>query len=229
MRYQNIFKAIFIIFFISNLSHTKISTHNGTINFGGAFNVMRSAVNTAVGNEFYSQALGGGFSIELGYLYLHETNIIHGLDTRASVGMNFDYYNMIAGSHLPDVLSVRFDTIFFQVGTTYQLGLSVNKGRLLFDIIGINIGFLHAKEKIKLNDESLNDYNYGNNFLLGINLPIGIQYILDNGMMIGFRHRIDLLFSGPLKRNADETFGTTETERNYIDYNININIGYAFS
>lgn len=234
--------------FVSTSVYSTVGKHNGLISVGGGLNYSTKTPNIP-NNAKSSASLGGGYIIELGYLYLHDTdNFVHGVDTRASFGQNFNKMTSLSGEKVDenflDIIGVSaFDlnSLYFQVGSTYQFGFRRNGGRLMLDILGLNLGYFSGDTKTTYKTGVTHKDMFGNHFLLGINLPLGINYIFDNGLMLGFRHRLDFTFSnekvGAKITGTDHTvttpekggsFGIHDTQSSYIAYNLAFSIGYVF-
>ncbi len=80
------------------LSFAAVGEHNITANIGGAFNAAFTVANDTSdwgGEEaekdyaWDSEYLGGGYSVELGYLWLKQGTMVHGVDVRLGFGQNF--------------------------------------------------------------------------------------------------------------------------------------------
>jgi len=243
--------ALFALLLISSgQAYASVGTHNGTINVGGAFNFATTSSNAPTGQEKKDSTetfLGGGFNVELGYLYLSSGTLIQGFDTRLSFGMNYDGVYQKGGNpvNFPKSMSQSLDTMYFQVGTTYQLGTVLGKGRILVDVLGLNLGIISLKDVLNqkvAETESTIIQKGGNAFLIGINLPLGTQYIFDNGFTLGFRHRLDFALGGERSGLGGESNGTTTTifydkgsqfgthnnQKSYLAYNLTFSLGYVF-
>ncbi|MGL5955249.1 MAG: hypothetical protein ACRC0X_01385, partial [Brevinema sp.] len=158
---------------------------------------------------------------------------------------NFDPVKTIMGQevNLPDKTTASFNTLNVYLGTTYAVGTQVGEGRILVDILGLNLGYFSADPRTKVSDPKATSVSkLGNHLLVSLNLPLGTQYIFDNGLMLGFRHRLDFAFSSEPKdvtRTVDGTtrtttlgsggyYGTGKTQAAYMAYNLTFSIGYAF-
>ncbi|MGL5956557.1 MAG: hypothetical protein ACRC0X_08170 [Brevinema sp.] len=221
-----------------------VGTNNMTINLGGVFNYSQIVINddSTKRSERLSDYIGGGFNLEIGYLYLSQDSVIHAIDTRIGFGVNLD--NPHTGE-LIGLSEIKFNTLHFYIGTTYGIGQIVGYGRILVDILGLNFGFFTANLIVseQVDDEKVHFISrMGNNFLLSLNLPLGIQYIFNNGLMLGFRHRLDFAFSKlytGFKSTVRDTittsipqdggvFGLSKFQDSYLGYNMNFSIGYVF-
>ncbi|MGL5956556.1 MAG: hypothetical protein ACRC0X_08165, partial [Brevinema sp.] len=124
-----------LVVFIPVLGYAAVGQNNMTINVGGGLNYSQATWNEPKdvdAKDRTSTALGGGFSIELGHLYLGQGSIIHAMDTRLGFGMNFDPVKTIMGQevNLPDKTTASFNTLNVYLGTTYAVGTQVGEGRI---------------------------------------------------------------------------------------------------
>ena len=238
--------AIFLVLFlISSAHYGAVGTNNVTIGVGGNFNYTKLSRNKNQ-KDLYEEFIGGGFNISVGHLYLSQDlsqgSLIHGMDTKLGFTMNFSPIAKQGGNKvdLIEGQSFGFSDITFSLGTTYMLGAKVAKGRLMVDVLGINLGYLTGKTRLFLNPTTF-IHKTGNNFLLGINLPLGIRYIFDNGFSIGFSHRLDFAFGKGRTENrfsylGDTTIstpdgsalGTKDNQASYLAYNLTLDIAYVF-
>ena len=234
-----------VLFLISSAHYGAVGTNNVTIGVGGNFNYTKLSRNKNQ-KDLYEEFIGGGFNISVGHLYLsqdlNQGSLIHGMDTKLGFGMNFSPIAKQNGKKvsLVEEQSFGFSDITFSLGTTYMMGAKVAKGRLMVDVLGINLGYLTGKTKLFLNP-LIFIHKTGNNFLLGINLPLGIHYIFDNGFSIGFRHRLDFAFGRERTGNkfsdsGDTTIstpngsalGTKDNQASYLAYNLTLDLAYVF-
>ena len=188
--------------------------------------------------------LGGGFDVTLGYLYLSQGSLIHGFDTKARFTMNFSSMTKVGGKKASDILEdgtkIGLNTTTFSVGTTYMLGGKVGNGRLMVNVLGLNLGYLTGNNKTTIETlEMTFNYKTGNSFLVGIDLPLGTQYIFDNGFSVGFSHRLDFALGGKPTHGTPEPdgttpmdkgsmFGTKDGQQSYMAYNLTFSLGYVF-
>ena len=160
--------------------------------------------------------------------------------------MNFSPISKMSGIKVeaPEDFYMGFDTTTFSVGTTYIIGSKIGNGRLMFDVLGLNIGYLTgAYKQIDKSSSSPSEFivKTGNNFLVSIELPLGTRYIFDNGLTLGFSHRLDFAFGGERKPGTptmDGTtsttpatgsqFGTKDSQQSYMAYNLTVSLGYVF-
>lgn len=216
---------------------SKVGTNNFTINIGAFFNSTTiSGHNNQTSQPHSFSFLGGGGGIEIGHLYLsHQENqkTIHAADTRIGV-------EITAGFN--PALNTELISLNTYIGTTYAVGFKTKKGRLLFDILGISLGWFSANQQTFIND-TLNHSFAGKHFLLSFPLPLGIYYIYDTGLMIGLNHRFDLPISTKPSgytiktQNKNSTitmpndggsFGVQGGQQLLLSYKIIFSIGYAF-
>ncbi len=169
-------------------------------------------------------------SVELGHLFLSQGKLVHSLDTR--LGFNMGGVENIDGSD-----SMYSDTgiepMSFYAGTTYAMGFRAGKGTLLFDIIGFNLGYftgdmIYFKEG---SSEKLSTTKSGGAMLVSFNLPLGTQYVFDNGLMLGFRHKVDTVIGYDPEYNDDfeitsgSIYGhNTDKQSAYLAYNLTVSV-----
>ena len=247
--------------FISSANFAAVGQHNFQATVGGNMNYTTSTPNiaTTAAEKKASKidALGGGFDVTLGYLYLSQGSLIHGFDTKVRFGMNFSPLSTIGGEKVtPEMLEMigfplipgataGLNTTTFSVGTTYMLGGKVGNGRLMVNVLGLNLGYLTGNFKATAEVGGIKgsiNQKTGNSFLVGIELPLGTQYIFDNGFSLGFSHRLDIALGGkpkpgtPTVDGHDTTnpmdegsaFGTDKTQLSYMAYNLTVSLGYVF-
>ena len=238
--------------FISSANFAAVGQHNFQATVGGNMNYTTSVPNMAETAEAKkatkSTALGGGFDVTLGYLYLSQGSMIHGFDTKARFAMNFSPLSTTFGEDvvLEDGVSLGLNTTSFSVGSTYMLGGKVGNGRLMVNVVGLNLGYLtgNLKTSFKQGDVTgSNNQKTGNSFLVGIDLPLGTQYIFDNGVSLGFSHRLDFALGGENTTGSTEKidgnnatytpnegsmFGTKDSQQSYMAYNLTFTVGYVF-
>lgn len=240
------FKWLMLItMFFSTVVHAEVGVNNFTFNVGGSFNYSQWMPNIGTSQEKKDARegqIGGGFSIDLGHLYLSQGSVINGWDTRFSYGMSFDHIYKVGNSvvDLPDDIKNRFYSLTVSFGTTYIVGTKMDSGRLLVDILGLNIGYFSGAEELETSANTT-VFKKGENFLLGLTLPLGIQYIFDNGLILGYRHRLDFAFGESPTRGAAVAdgnkvtfpvdkggiFGTKDSQKSFLAYNLTFTIGYA--
>ena len=237
--------------FISSANFAAVGQHNFQATVGGNMNYTTLGANgdltAADKKENKQEFLGGGFDVTLGYLYLSQGSLIHGFDTKVRFGMNFSPAYKQGGEsvELPEGMSMGLNTTTFSLGTTYMLGGKVGNGRLMVNVLGLNLGYLtgnnYYSETVGGIKSSQNSKT-GNSFLVGIELPLGAQYIFDNGFSLGFSHRLDIALGGKPKQGTDTTdgttttipmdegsyFGTDKTQQSYLAYNLTVSLGYVF-
>ena len=193
-----------------------------------------------------TEFLGGGFDVTLGYLYLSQGSLIHGFDTKARFAMNFSPVYKMGGEKavLEDGMKMGLNTTSFSVGSTYMIGKKLGSGRLMVNVIGLNLGYLTGNNKISMTTpEMTQNGKTGNSFLVGIDLPLGTQYIFDNGFSVGFSHRLDFALGGENTTGSTEKidgnnatytpnegslFGTKDGQQSYMAYNLTVSLGYVF-
>ena len=234
---------------VSSVNFAAVGQNNMTVTVGGNMNYTSLTTNvTAPVNIFQDsqEFLGGGFDITLGHLYLSQGSLIHGFDTKIRFAMNFSPISKMSGIKVeaPEDFYMGFDTTTFSVGTTYIIGSKIGNGRLMFDVLGLNIGYLTgAYKQIDKSSSSPSEFivKTGNNFLVSIELPLGTRYIFDNGLTLGFSHRLDFAFGGELTDFEDSTsggvssyipkgslLGSGDNQLSYLAYNLTFSLGYLF-
>ena len=242
---------------ISSANFAAVGQNNFQITVGGNMNYTTTTGNGAVTAEQKKLAkdefLGGGFDVTLGYLYLSQGSLIHGFDTKVRFGMNFSPASKSGGKKFDAeaALGIKgatmgLNTTTFSVGTTYMLGGKVGNGRLMVNVLGLNLGYLTGNIKTTapiLGLDVTANVKTGNSFLVGIDLPLGTQYIFDNGFSLGFSHRLDIALGGKnttgrttttegldttTTPNEGSVFGTDKSQFSYLAYNLTVSLGYVF-
>ncbi len=205
-------------------------THHFTLNAGGTFGASFFKSDY---DGYTPRLFGGGYTFELGYMYLIEDYSFSGMslaiDGRFSFGQTFSPTTNFTGYGISESTG-HMTTTHFYVGATFALGVPLYKGSLLVDVLGINLGCISGQ--ILVNDLSGN-VDLGNAFLLSATLPLGLQYVFDTGLMVGFRQRLDFAFGvSPEYKNGSVDsggwFGTGSEQSFYMAYNITVTVGYAF-
>ena len=241
--------------FISSANFAAVGQHNFQATVGGNMNYTTSTPNaaTTAAEKKASKidALGGGFDVTLGYLYLSQGSLIHGFDTKVRFGMNFSPISTIGGEkftpemlNFPEGATASLNTTTFSVGTTYMLGGKVGNGRVMVNVLGLNLGYLTGNLKGSAEVGGIKgsiNQKTGNSFLVGIELPLGTQYIFDNGFSLGFSHRLDIALGKTAtasKTTIDghdtthtpngSAFGTDKSQFSYMAYNLTVSLGYVF-
>ena len=233
---------------ITSANFAAVGQNNVQITVGGNMNYTTLGVNgdftAEEKKQMKTEFLGGGFDVTLGYLYLSQGSLIHGFDTKVRFGMNFSPISKEGGEkvELPEGMSIGLNTTTFSVGTTYMLGGKMGNGRLMVNVLGLNLGYLTGNNKnTTTTPEMTQNSKTGNSFLVGIDLPLGTQYIFDNGFSLGFSHRLDFALGGEYKQGDPKTdgttvtipatgsfFGTKDTQSSYMAYNLTVSLGYVF-
>ncbi len=209
--------------------------HTFTANVGGGFNASfffpynTTNYNDVALNQYESESLGGGFNIEMGYIWMSSGALIHALDSRLGFGQNYStIYQIDKGSLKKYDEEYKLESTFAYVGTTYSLGRKHENITYLVDIIGVNLGWIQSTLSI---DGSL--YNMGSNLLVSANLPGGTSFIFDEGLSLSFRHRLDFAFGGEPTWgthgiDSGSYFGSGSDQTGYLAYNLTVSVGYSF-
>lgn len=257
---------VLTVFFIPVLTFSEVTEDNFSFHVGGAFNYQLNFDNATIVNQVVQrnpapfrdrreEHLGGGFNVAFGHLMLKDVNdSVHGLDSRIGFGMSFDHVlskKMLTIGATANLLGSnieRRDSIRFSVGATYATGKKVENARYLFDIIGLDFGFLGFNTYTffrRGNFTESGSKNLGLSALVGVTLPGGMHYIYDNGFSIGYRHRLDFAFNHPSPKfiNGNHTsngfgdfgtgapspgFGAELSQRTFLAYNLTFSIGYVW-
>ncbi|SFB82141.1 hypothetical protein SAMN02745150_00946 [Brevinema andersonii] len=177
--------------------------------------------------------VGGVIAVDLGYQFFGTKNsVVQGVDALIGFGMNFDTMLTIAERKLPPGLGARLDIPYGYISSTYSVGRQFDNAKLMFDILGINLAIgnmtLHSSEY-----DEYHSTEAGGVFHVGINLPIGTQYIMNNGFVIGFRHSLNFLFPAYNNKDGDNFLNEKVNNKtlraiNYINYNLIVSFGYMF-
>ena len=239
---------------ISSANFAAVGQHNFQATVGGNMNYTtlgdNEATTAAEKKAGKTEVLGGGFDLTLGYLYLSQGSLIHGFDTKIRFGMNFNPpYKNAGEKHVAQTgVKTSLNTTTFSVGTTYMMGGKIGNGRLMVNVLGLNLGYLTGNNKTTVDMVGITPYTQnwktGNSFLVGIDLPLGTQYIFDNGFSVGFSHRLDIALggenttggtmsnvdgqSGTHTPNEGSQFGTAKSQSSYLAYNLTVSLGYVF-
>ena len=233
---------------VSSANFAAVGQNNFQFTVGGAMNYttlgMNGEATAEVKKANKQEYLGAGFDVTLGYLYLSQGSLIHGFDTKARFAMTFSPAYKLRGERTESVNKSYqgLHTTSFSVGSTYMIGKKLNTGRLMVNVLGLNLGYLTGNIKQVTPGQTMTINNKtGNSFLVGIDLPLGTQYIFDNGFSVGFSHRLDFALGkestegdstmdGTTKTNTQNgsQFGTKDGQQSYMAYNLTVSLGYVF-
>ncbi len=203
-----------------------------TFNVGGSFNFIDIMPNTGWYEGKNTKSLGGGYSIELGYLWLSKGVVISAIDIRAGFAQSFNDIEVFDGEdvYLKKGKSFRNDMMNAYGGFTYAAGRKTKNGTFLVDVLGISFGWITGKQK---NTQDGTVVDFGNAYQLGIHLPLGMHYVADHGFMIGFRHKFDFAFGdsavyddGSLESGS--VFGSRISQSTYFAYTLTFSLGHKF-
>ena len=222
-----------------NQGYATVKTHNFTVNFGGGYDYFKTqlkkkdGVTDAMVDATRAKYSGGGFNVELGYLYYHilDNDMVYGADTRVGFTATFADLTSYGDIKAKDRnINVQWNGFSGSIGSTFQLGriftgAQLNNSRIksvrfMADIIGISLGggsLYHTS--------SVTTSHLGDNFNIGFILPGGFQTVFENGFMVGLRHKIDVIV--PVGKNNTFTDLEGKISSNVFNYNLYINIGYA--
>ena len=222
-----------------NQGYATVKTHNFTINFGGGYDYFKIQANKKSGitdsmvDATRAKYGGGGFNVELGYLYYHvlDNDMVYGADTRIGFTATFADLNSYGEINMKDRdIDVRLNGYSGSIGSTFQLGriftgAQLNNSRIksvrfMADIIGFSLGGSSL-----YHNNSTDKNRLGDNFNIGFILPGGFQTVFDNGFMVGLRHKLDFIV--PVGKSNMFTDYEGSTTSNIVNYNIYINLGYA--
>ena len=202
---------------MSTMSYAKPGRHNLQINIGGGYQSANTAeeLGFTIGGTTYGGApevaVGGGmFILELGYLLhsVRQNNIIHGLDIRGHFTMSF-----LKGDYAT-VLDQYSNKMYGGFAMSYTVGRQLKSGRLMFDVFGFGAEYGTTNLDLKLDGVTQLTDNVSDLRLQYI-LP-GVQFIMNNGVTIGWRNKLETL-AGDTKRYAG-TWG----------FNTGVTIGFTF-
>ncbi len=205
------------------------SEHNFSVHVGGNVNTLYLNVGEEFGlAETRADMTGGGYTVELGYLWKTGGTLLYALDTRLGFGQNFDAFTDIETALGTVQPGGYFQSIFLYLGTTFALGTKIGEGTLLVDALGINLGWINTE--LRYDSEY---YKLGNSFLFSLILPAGIQYIFDMGLVLGLRQRLDFAVGGKPTWgthgiDSGSYFGSASDQTGYIAYNLTVSVGYSF-
>ena len=222
-----------------NQGYAVVKTHNFTINFGGGYDYFKiqpskkDGVTDAMVDAARAKYSGGGFNVELGYLYYHvlDNDMVYGADTRVGFTATFADMTSYGGINVKEHdMDIQLNGYSGSIGSTFQLGQvftgeqlknsRIKSVRFMADIIGFSLG-----GSTLYHTNSIDKNRLGDNFNLGFILPGGFQTVFENGFMVGLRHKLE--FVVPVGKSNMFTDLEGKTTSNIINYNIYANIGYA--
>ena len=230
---------LIISLLLVNQGYATVKTHNFTINFGGGYDFFKTQLKKKTGvtdgmvDATRAKYNGGGFNVELGYLYYHilDNDMVYGADTRVGFTATFADLSSYGEIELKDHnIDVQWNGYSGSIGSTFQLGRiftgdqlnnsRIKSVRFMADIIGFSLGgssLYHAN--------SVESSHLGDNFNIGFILPGGFQTVFENGFMVGLRHKIDVIV--PVGKNNRFTDAEGKIDSDVFNYSIYANIGYA--
>lgn len=195
---------------MSTMSYAKIGRHNIQINIGGGYQMVSTPaepglifMGTQMTPDIPELSTGGGmFTMELGYLFhsVRQNNLIHGFDVRGHFTMGF-----LKG----DFMDTQLDSKKMYGGATmtYTLGGQLKSGRLMFDILGF--GAQYGTTETVVSAPGQTSQSTGSTANIGFQFVVpGIQYIMNNGLTVGWRNKIDLNIFGAKRHTGLIGFST---------------------
>ncbi len=212
-----------------NQGYSNVKTHNFTINFGGGYDYFqiesqkKSGITDRVVDDTRAKYNGGGFNVELGYLYYKMSNdkMVYGSDTRVGFAMTFANLSSIGDVYLKDYnTTVQLKGYSGSIGSTFQLGQIFDRFRIMADIVGFSMG-----GSTLFHNNSVDHSRLGDNFNVGLILPGGFQVVFNTGMMLGLRHKIDFVI--PAGKNNLFVNHNGHNSSNIFNYSIYASLGYA--
>lgn len=232
---------------LSTQIHAEVGQHNFVIKAGGGLSASKSIALDSVTTDINGQptgidpdsletkTLGGGFNIDLGYQFFStSTTVVHGIDALIGFGMSFNKITKSLGlDTLPPGAYVQARETYGSLSATYSVGHQFSNAKLMVDILGLNLTFGNMKLLSYYEDTKIATQKAGCYFGIGMNLPLGLQYIMNNGFLAGFRHSITFLlptlFQDGINFLAEkDANGKTRRTADYIDYKLNFFLGYMF-
>ncbi len=225
-------KKLLILLILPVISHTAVLENNITVRIGGVFNAGFTIPNDITATEDYIrefETLGGGYVAEVGYLWLlRGESTIQAIDVRLGGGQSFGAATKAFGASIPtDPYSLNTYITGVYIGATHTIGTAAGPGIYMMDTLGFNLGWLGATVRCSVSSDGKateKSIDYGNSFLFAVKLPLGMQYIFDNGISVGFRHRLDFAFGS----ESGSHFGTGRYQNLHIIYNLTLSAGFTF-
>ena len=230
---------LIISLLLVNQGYATVKTHNLTINFGGGYDYFKiqskkkSGITDGMVDASRAKYSGGGFNIELGYLYYNvlDNDMVYGADTRVGFTATFADLTSFGGISMKTYnAKVQLNGYSGSIGSTFQLGRiftgdqlnnsRIKSVRFMADIIGFSLG-----GSTLYHNNSVDKNRLGDNFNIGFILPGGFQTVFDNGFMVGLRHKID--FVVPVGKSNLFTDLEGKTSSSIVNYSFYANLGYA--
>ena len=222
-----------------NQGYAVVKTHNFTINFGGGYDYFKTqlkkkdGVTDAMVDATRAKYNGGGFNVELGYLYYHilDNDMVYGADTRVGFTATFADLTSYGNVNIDGYgEGFQWNGYSGSISSTFQLGQvftgeqlknsRIKSVRFMADVIGFSLGGSSL-----YHTSSLESSHLGDNFNIGFILPGGFQTVFNNGFMVGLRHKIDFIV--PVGKNNRFTDLEGKISSNVFNYSIYANLGYA--
>ena len=230
---------LIISLLLVNQGYATVKTHNFTINFGGGYDYFKTqlkkkdGVTDAMVDNSRAKYNGGGFNVELGYLYYHilDNDMVYGADTRVGFTATFADLTSYGNVNIDGYgEGFQWNGYSGSISSTFQLGQvftgeqlknsRIKSVRFMADVIGFSLGGSSL-----YHTSSLESSHLGGNFNIGFILPGGFQTVFNNGFMVGLRHKIDVIV--PVGKNNRFTDLEGKINSDVFNYNIYINLGYA--
>lgn len=222
-----------VIFFAARV-HAAVGTNNFVLKVSTGFDM--STINSKPNNNLpthpifsHAELLGWNISVDLGYQYFDIAGTsVHGMDVIGGIGYSGENirtpnFYIFAGGADPFLKK-----IYLSLSSTYTAGRQLANSKFMVDILGVTSSFGNLKGTVKVTDSNKSkkqELPAGGFWSLGLNLPLGFQFVADNGFVFGFRHSLSLLFPAYNTKNG---FNLLKGDRsyNFLNYQLNISLGF---
>lgn len=224
------------IFLVAN-ANAAVGTNNFVLKVGGGLDA--SLMKAKPGNNFptpdngqvYSHAnlLGGNFTMDLGYQYFNVSGAsVHGIDVLGSFGFSAESirtpnFYVFVGS-----LDPFLQKMYVSLSSTYSAGRQFANSKFMVDVLGVTSSFGNIKGSAKVmevHETEKVEFPGGGFWSIGLNLPLGFQFVMNNGFVFGFRHSLSFLFPA---YNTEGGFNLLKGDRsyNFLNYQLNVSLGF---